>query len=274
MARAGQARTEQAGTGQRVQGTTAQGTTAGRRTVSIGEELAAARSQAGLTVTEVSQRTKIRETIVRGIERDDYGACGGDFYARGFIRAIARTVGADPAPFIRDYDAAHRPPHDDVSAALPRPVSAVRQGGRRRPNVTVVLAVALAVVVAFAAYQFFSGSARSPGTTGQKAQRTATGRHHAVAPEPPSPAPAASRSVVRLTAIEDCWVQFATRGGRILFQSYVVAGASKRWTFRHAVDMTLGNPGGVKLLVNGTSPLPPGTSHPITLLIGRHRTAA
>jgi cytoskeletal protein RodZ len=242
--------------------------------VSIGEELAEARRQAGLTVTEVSQRTRIRETIVRGIELDDFGTCGGDFYARGFIRAIARTVGADPAPLIRDYDAAHRPPHDNVAAAPPRPVQAVGRGERRRLNLTVVLAVALAVAVALAGYQFFAGSARSPGSAGQNGGNIATGRHHAVAPESPSPAPAASRFVVRLTAHADCWVQFSTRSGRVLFQSYVVAGASRRWTFRHAVDMTLGNPGGVKLLVNGSNPLPPGTSHPITLVIGRHRTAA
>ncbi|HUC27573.1 MAG TPA: helix-turn-helix domain-containing protein, partial [Streptosporangiaceae bacterium] len=37
--------------------------------MSIGDTLAAARRQAGLTVTQVSQRTCIRETIIRGIER-------------------------------------------------------------------------------------------------------------------------------------------------------------------------------------------------------------
>jgi hypothetical protein len=78
-----------------------------RRRVSIGEALTAARRQAGLTITQVSQRTRIRETIVRGIERDDFSACGGDFYARGHIRAIARAAGADPEPLIREYDSSH-----------------------------------------------------------------------------------------------------------------------------------------------------------------------
>jgi Helix-turn-helix domain len=78
--------------------------------VGIGGALAAARSEAGLTITEVSQRTRIRETIIRDIERDDYTACGGDYYARGHIRAIARAVGTDPAPLIEEYDAVHMPP--------------------------------------------------------------------------------------------------------------------------------------------------------------------
>ena len=37
----------------------------------------------------------IRKTIISGIEGDDYSACGGDFYTRGHIRAIARAVGGE-----------------------------------------------------------------------------------------------------------------------------------------------------------------------------------
>jgi transcriptional regulator with XRE-family HTH domain len=78
--------------------------------VPIGDTLAQARHQAGLTVAEVSQRTRIRETIIRKIEADDYSECGGDFYARGHIRAIAKAVGADPGPLIEEYDTRHRAP--------------------------------------------------------------------------------------------------------------------------------------------------------------------
>jgi cytoskeletal protein RodZ len=75
--------------------------------VSFGQALAAPRHRAGLTITQVSQRTRIRETTVGGIERDDFSACGGDFYARGQIRAIARAAGADPEPLVREYGSSH-----------------------------------------------------------------------------------------------------------------------------------------------------------------------
>jgi len=81
-----------------------------RRGVSIGEVLAGARRQAGLTVSQVSHRTRIRETIITAIEGDDYAPCGGDFYARGHIRSIARAVGTDPEPLIREYDSARLMP--------------------------------------------------------------------------------------------------------------------------------------------------------------------
>ena len=74
----------------------------------IGETLAQARHQAGLTLAQVSKQTRIRETIIRKIEADDFSECGGDFYTRGHIRAIAKAVGTDSEPLIEDYDSDHR----------------------------------------------------------------------------------------------------------------------------------------------------------------------
>jgi cytoskeletal protein RodZ len=72
--------------------------------VTVGETLTEARSQAGLSVDELSERTKIRGTVIRSIEQDDYEACGGDLYARGYVRAIAGAVGIDAQPLIREFD--------------------------------------------------------------------------------------------------------------------------------------------------------------------------
>ena len=101
--------------------------------MSIGEALAQARHQAGLTVAEVSHRTRIRETVIRGIEGGDYSACGGDFYTRGYIRIIAKEVGADPEPLIREYDAVHRGPGALSAVSLDELLTSARTsaGGRR-----------------------------------------------------------------------------------------------------------------------------------------------
>jgi hypothetical protein len=72
--------------------------------VTVGEALTEARYRAGLSVDELSQRTRIRETVIRSIECDDYDACGGDVYVRGYVRAIAGAVGIDAQPLIREYD--------------------------------------------------------------------------------------------------------------------------------------------------------------------------
>jgi hypothetical protein len=73
--------------------------------VSIGEVLADARCRSGLSINEVSRQTRIREAVIWGIELDNYALCGGDFYARGHIRAIAQVVGIDSVPLIQEFDA-------------------------------------------------------------------------------------------------------------------------------------------------------------------------
>jgi len=72
--------------------------------VTVGQTLTEARSQAGLTVDELSERTRIRGTVIRSIEQDDYEACGGDLYVRGYVRALAGAVGIDAQPLIREYE--------------------------------------------------------------------------------------------------------------------------------------------------------------------------
>ncbi len=99
----------------------------------IGDTLAQARQQAGLTVTQVSKRTRIRETIIRKIEADDYSECGGDFYTRGHIRAIAKVVGADPEPLIQEYDTRYREPGAIGTVSLEELLAASGRAGQRHP---------------------------------------------------------------------------------------------------------------------------------------------
>ena len=143
--------------------------------MSIGDALAAARRQAGLTITQVSQRTCIRETIVRGIERGDYSACGGDFYARGHIRSIARAVGLDPEELISEYDATQAPPQPITAADVFQPFTPVKLKERRRPNWTVVLLVGLVAVLGIVGFRYF-GSHQQPAAEARSLERGPTTR--------------------------------------------------------------------------------------------------
>jgi Helix-turn-helix domain len=126
--------------------------------VGIGEALAEARGRAGLTVTEVSQRTRIRETIIRGIEGGDYSACGGDSCARANIRSIAEAVGADPEPLIREYDEVRHAPGALPAVSLDELFTRVQISGRRRLGWTPVLGLALVMMIGSVGYFLLSGS--------------------------------------------------------------------------------------------------------------------
>jgi cytoskeletal protein RodZ len=128
--------------------------------VSIGATLASARRRSGLTVSEVSNSTRVTEPIIRGIEQDDYAACGGDFYARGHIRAIARAVGEDPSPLIDEFDATWRSAQEITAAEAFQPRMPLRKRERRRVRWTAFLAVLVLAVLGFAGYKFVAGIGR------------------------------------------------------------------------------------------------------------------
>ena len=148
-------------------------------TVSIGEVLADARHQLGFTVAEVSHHTRIRESIVRAIERDDYELSGTDAHARRDIRVIALALGVDPDPLIRAFDETYQslPEPVPVQAIPPAiPFGRVGRDGaferiepRRAKWVPIVAALILAAA-GFAVYHFaFAGPAGPAASAAQAA---------------------------------------------------------------------------------------------------------
>ncbi len=102
--------------------------------MSIGEVLSDARCRSALTIENVSYLTRIRERVIWDIEQDDFRSCGGDFYARGHIRAIADVVNVDSVPLIEEYDAISQGhPLDDGPGLIAwRPPDPTGRNERRR----------------------------------------------------------------------------------------------------------------------------------------------
>ena len=186
--------------------------------MSIGGTLAEARQQAGLTVAEVSTRTRIGQGLIHAIEQDEFGACGGDFYARGHIRAIATAVGTDPQPLVSEYDAGH--PYGSPATLeellkrqpprTPRGPRRDRGRGRRRWLVPAVYLFWLAGI-GFVAIELTSGPGGSQppvaGSSSHTAAQTPAASHSpqpsprsASASSPASPPPVAT--AVPLTSLK------------------------------------------------------------------------
>jgi cytoskeletal protein RodZ len=232
--------------------------------VSIGETLADARRQAGLTITQVSRETRIRESIIRDIEQDDFSACGGDFYARGHIRSIAGVVGTDPVPLISEYDAEHGPPGAMRAADVFEPSTPIKIRERRSPSLGLIVGLVLLVIIGFGAYRLASHHGAAKAATSGSTSRPTVRATPTVHPSP-SPTPTPSDVVIHLAATEDCWVLLTSnRSGSQIYMGVVPAGSSMTWTEKQAVSVRLGNPGGVVLTVNGQRQNPNSTT-PVTL---------
>jgi len=168
--------------------------------VSIGEALAEARREAGLTVAQVSQRTRIRQTIIRGIEGDDYSVCGGDFYARGHIRSIAKVVAADPGPLIKEFDTTHRAPGavsaTSIDELLTRSRAAGQQRRERQRRSWAVVAGAVTVGLALLVGAVFVGYHLLAGPRAAQAAPAAAGHavtQHGAGQGTAGPAPSAGQ---------------------------------------------------------------------------------
>lgn len=240
--------------------------------MSIGTTLAQARESAGLSVDQVAHATRIRRTLVLGIESDDFSHCGGDFYARGHIRTIATKLGVDPAPLLHEFDesrAQHTPRATEVfeSETAARPE-------RRGPNWSAAMVVALVLIVLYGVVQAFgggdepepadvAGGTRSPSATGSPtvtASPSATPEDSAVAQAP------RNRVKVDVRATDRSWVQVTTGTGQELFQGLLETGMTKSFTDKRELRLVVGNAGGVQLRVNGTSIGAPGRSGQVARL--------
>jgi cytoskeletal protein RodZ len=228
-----------------------------RRSVSIGESLAGARRQAGLSVTQVSQQTRIRESIIRDIEQDDFTTSGGDFYARGHIRSIAGAVGTDPVPLITEYDADHGPLHPLRAAEVFEPSRPIKIRERRSPSLTMIVVLVLLAIIGYASYRLVSSHSGKSGhptaaatvstkpTTKPSAHPTPTASH--------TPSSTPSGVVIDLAVgQEPCWVLLTrSSDGSQIYEGIVQAGTSMTWTENEAVAIRLGNPAAVILTVDG-----------------------
>ncbi|HET9082235.1 MAG TPA: RodZ domain-containing protein [Trebonia sp.] len=223
--------------------------------MSIGVTLAEARRQAGLTVTQVSQQTRIRESIIRAIEQGDFSPCGGDFYARGHIRSIAEVVGVDPVPLIREYDEEHGVLGGMRASQIFQPATPIRIREPRSLHLGRVLAVVLLAAIGFGAYRFVSDSkphSQATATSTLRPEPTSKPKPKVTVSPAATPAPAPPKqAVIKLTANSDCWVGINSPTGKSLYQGIIPAGQTYTWDEKQQVSMTIGNPPGITLTVNG-----------------------
>ncbi len=96
--------------------------------MTTGNELRERRESAGLTIEQLASLTSIRMGLITEMENNKFSHCGGDTYARGHLKNIARRLGLEPHHFVEMYNAEQsmdqRAIHDLLAennvAAIPR----------------------------------------------------------------------------------------------------------------------------------------------------------
>ncbi|MGV9252913.1 helix-turn-helix domain-containing protein [Streptomyces sp. NPDC003697] len=230
---------------------------------SIGRALRQARLAAGLTVDDVSSATRVRIAIVHAIEADDFAPCGGDVYARGHIRTLARAVHIDPAPLLEQYDAEHGGRPAPTPAAPMFEAERIRPE-RRGPNWTAAMVAAIVAVVGFVGFTAFKGGDdgrtqiaedAAPTTSKPAAPTPGSSKPTDQKPEPSDSAIAAApqdKVTVQVSAPNgQSWISAKDHNGRVLFDGLLKKGESKTFQDSDKVNLILGDAGAIQLYVNG-----------------------
>ncbi len=261
----------------------------------VGQTVARARTDAGMTLAQVAAVTRIRATLLLAIENDDFRLCGGDVYARGHLKSIATAVGVDPVDLVNRFDAAYGAAHREVSAVDPieQPTHLMDDNparglgalagtlgasiGRSRTghNWSAVMALALAVIVGVGLVSFLTNRpASSPVAGGPAVSSTATPSPSGPTPSStPSGQPAPSGSptgdvvasadgvAVTLTVTgRASWMRVTSAGGKTLYEGTLTKGETKNFTDKTKVGFVIGDAGAVALTVNGRDLGAPGAS--------------
>jgi hypothetical protein len=117
----------------------------------VGPELAAARTRIGLSIDQLADRTRIRPHVIESIEVDDFAPCGGDFYARGHLRTLARVLGLDAAPLLATYDERYADAPVSPRRVFEAELASGTNGGIRStrggPNWNLLIGVVMALIL-------------------------------------------------------------------------------------------------------------------------------
>jgi hypothetical protein len=216
------------------------------KTVGFGPYLIAHRLEKDMSLDEVARRTRIGAETLRLIETQDLDRLPVPVFVLGFLRAYAKTVGADGNEAVRRYQAHvdRRPP---ALETRPGPTPAA-------PRLWPRLLATAALMLGWMAVSIWVLGDRDGGTGAKSAGAVAVPRSPAASPRPapetlpPRAAPLPYR--LEITAMADTWLQVVTDGGSPR-QFRLDSGQRLDLGAQSGFVLLMGDAGAVALQLNG-----------------------
>jgi cytoskeletal protein RodZ len=89
----------------------------------LGTWLRRERERRGVSLTAISDQTKLSILLLRGLEADDLSRWPGGIFRRAFARSYATAIGVDPELVVRRLEEEHPSEDSPAPAATPAPAS-------------------------------------------------------------------------------------------------------------------------------------------------------
>ena len=228
--------------------------------MSLGLVIAKARKDAGLSLDDLADKTKIRKSVLAEIENDIFINCGGETYARGHVRNIAKALGADAKEFIRIFEDEQGSEIRSIQDLLVETNVIKEQRVPRKVSWKVLLVISLVslALVGIAQILISSTDTKDVADTSPtaSAQPTASNSPSSDAPTENTYSTGSGVEVIVNASRNNSWLFVADANGQTLFSGQILRGSTKVFTSDTALNLKLGNAGGVDLSVNG-NPIDP-----------------
>ncbi len=108
----------------------------------IGKELKEVREEKGISLEEISEKTKIQPRFLKAIESGNWRELPEEVYLRGFLRTYADALGLDGKDFVESYNMSRT---QEVPPSLPEE-GEDEDSGRFLLLIIIVVLVGLGVI--------------------------------------------------------------------------------------------------------------------------------
>lgn len=213
----------------------------------FGRYLQAARLERGIRLEHVAEDTRISLATLEAIEAEDFTRLPPDVFLKGFLRAFARSVGADEGEALARYLDRHRvrsTGSDREPPAMPAP----RHSGWK----LILLLAMLAGLIGLSVIGYQQWAQRRIVEAPSPTPATSAAAPDSVTPSEASrrpQMPVAPRHVLLISAHDESWVKVSIDQGTPS-EHHLKAGGQVRLEAASGFNLLVGNAAGIRLTLD------------------------
>ena len=231
--------------------------------MSLGALIVKTRTDARLSIEDLSKLTNIPVTLLRDMENNNFAKCGGETYARGHLRNIATKVGIDERIFLDLFESEVTAPAKPIRELLNENNVTMPYQEPKRISWKILAAGSAAALILFAGAQIFFLDSENPAELEVITTASATPSEPAAesvvpsttaSPETTSTSTVSGPAGVNIELVASrgtTWLYATNEDGKVLFSGMIRKGNSKNFIQPEQVNLRVGNAGGVDISVNG-----------------------
>ena len=234
--------------------------------MNLGQLISSARNSAKLTVDSLSTATSIRPSLLKEFEDNNFINAGGDAYARGHLKNIARALHVDPEILLHQYDEEHAQAKRAIHEQLVENSATIALPERKKlTNKQLAIYSSIGIVLLLLTSVVVNSLKQSASAPKPKPSASASPTKSA----DPSASPTVEQSantyssgsgvMVKLEAATgSSWLFVSDAAGTTLYSGRASQGQVFEFSSTETVNLRIGNAGAVKLTVNGKEVSPLG----------------